>query len=420
MNAVSNTVPTIDAVLSSVEARAAAKSSGRWLIYGINMAPELTGIGKYTGEMAARLAARGHDVTVVTAYPYYPHWKLDPARPNWRWSTELWKGVRIIRCPIWVPNQPTAKTRILHLLSFTLSSAPAVLYAALRHRPETLFVVEPTSLAAPAGLLAARLAGAEAWLHVQDLELGAALNVGLIGHGRTARLAASLYRWTLSRFDRVTTLSNRMRKALSSFGRDERCIAIFPNWIQVEKYKAVDSSDLRAELGLALDAFIVLYSGAMGEKQGVESLLDVARLLENERRVRFILCGAGPARSRIEARHQEHHNVMLLDPQPEARFIQLLTMADCHVLPQKHGVTHFVMPSKLGPILATGKPVVAQAEEDCEVATAVGRHQVVPPEDTHSMAKAIRRLLYQSREADAGSNCSVQANVYPQSSAPSN
>src|SRR5690242_10666081 len=85
-------IPTIDSVLDSVEARAAASGrAGRWLLYGINFAPELTGIGKYTGEMAERLAARGHDVTVVTAYPYYPHWKLDPARPNWRWSTETWR-----------------------------------------------------------------------------------------------------------------------------------------------------------------------------------------------------------------------------------------------------------------------------------------------------------------------------------------
>ena len=152
-------LPTIDSVLGSLDARAASATGGRWLFYGLNFAPELTGIGKYTGEMAERLVRQGHAVTVVTAYPYYPHWRLDPARPNWRWSTETWRGVRVIRCPLWVPSRPAALTRILHLLSFALSSAPAVLYAALRHRPETLFVVEPTSFAAPMGLLAARLAG---------------------------------------------------------------------------------------------------------------------------------------------------------------------------------------------------------------------------------------------------------------------
>lgn len=386
-------LPTIDGVLESVDARAASKPAGRWLLYGINFAPELTGIGKYTGEMAARLVRQGHEVTVVTAYPYYPHWRLDPARPNWRWSTETWQGVRVIRCPLLVFAQPTAATRILHLLSFALSSAPAVLYAALRHRPETLFVVEPTSFAAPMGLAAARVARSEAWLHVQDLELGAALNVGLIGDGRLSRLARRLYGQILARFDRVTTLSNRMRTALASMGRPETRIGLFPNWVDVEKYRPVDASGLRAEFGIARDEFVVLYAGAMGEKQGVESLLDVARLLEQESRIRIVLCGAGPARAAIETRYAKHANVLLLDPQPEDRFLQLLSMADCHVLPQKQGVTHFVMPSKLGPMLASGKPIVAQAEEDCEVALVLeGRHHVVPPEAVGPLAAAIGAL----------------------------
>ena len=388
-------IPTLDNVLGSIEARAATGSAGRWLLYGINFAPELTGIGKYTGEMAERLVRQGHDVTVVTGYPYYPHWRLDPSRPNWRWSVEEWRGVRVIRCPLWVPGCLTTRTRILHLLSFALSSAPAVLYAALRHRPETLFVVEPTSLAAPVGLLAARLVCAEAWLHVQDLELGAAINLGLLGDGRVARQAKRLYRWVLSGFDRVTTLSGRMRTALSALGRDPNRIGLFPNWVDVDKYRPVDASALRAELGIAPDQFVALYSGAMGEKQGVESLLDVARLLESERSIRLVLCGAGPARRRIEARVAEHPNVLFLDPQSEDRFLQLLSLADCHLLPQRRGVTHFVMPSKLGPMLASGKPIVAQAEEDCEVTRALeGRHLVVAPEEVVPFAAAIKVCLH--------------------------
>jgi len=385
-------IPTLDLVLGSIDARAASGSAGRWLLYGLNFAPELTGIGKYTGEMAERLVHQGHEVTVVTGYPYYPHWRLDPGRPSWRWSVEHWRGVRVIRCPVWVPARPTAATRVLHLLSFALSSAPAVLYAALRRRPETLFVVEPTSLAAPVGLLAARLSRAEAWLHVQDLELGAAVNVGLLGDGPAARLARRLYARTLHAFDRVTTLSGRMRTALAALGRDPNRIGLFPNWVDVERYRPVDASALRAELGIARDEFVALYSGAMGEKQGVESLLDVARLLDADRSIRLVLCGAGPARSRIEARLAEHPNVLLLDPQPDERFVQLLSMADCHLLPQRHGVTHFVMPSKLGPMLASGRPIVAQAEEDCEVARALeGRHHVVPPEGVEPMAEAVVR-----------------------------
>lgn len=388
--------PNLDEALAEIDARA-AHGGGRWLLYGLNFAPELTGIGKYTGELAEHLARRGHSVTVVTGYPYYPHWRLDPHRPNWRWSVETWRGVRVIRCPLWVCRRPTAMKRILHLLSFALSSAPAVLYAALRHRPETLFVVEPTCLAAPVGLVAARLVRAEAWLHVQDLELGAALGVGLVGQGLTARVAQGLYGRLLARFDRVTTLSRRMRAALAALGRDTGRIGLFPNWVDAEHYRLVDARALRAELGLTPGQFVALYAGSMGEKQGVECLLDAARLLETDPAIRLVLCGAGPARARIEARLAAHPNVLLLDPQPEPRFLQLLSLADCHLLPQKRGITHFVMPSKLGPMLASGKPIVAQAEPGCEVALALaGPHRVVPPEEVAPLAAAVGSLARRS------------------------
>lgn len=264
-------------------------------------------------------------------------------------------------------------------------------------------MVEPTSFAAPMGLAAARLTGSEAWLHVQDLELGAALNVGLIGDGQLSLLARRIYGQMLARFDRVTTLSNRMRTALAAMGRAESRIGLFPNWVDAEKYRPVDASTMRAELRISMDEFVVLYAGAMGEKQGVESLLDVASLLEQDRNIRIVLCGAGPARVQIQARMSKHANVLLLEPQPEDRYIQLLSMANCHVLPQRKGVTHFVMPSKLGPMLASGKSIVAQADNECAVAhTLSGIGIVVPCEDSVATATAIASLALAAQTAPKG------------------
>jgi colanic acid biosynthesis glycosyl transferase WcaI len=84
------------------------------LLYGINFAPELTGIGKYTGELAAWLAARGHDVRVVTAPPYYPAWAVSPGYSGSAYRTEQWQGVHVVRCPLWVPRQPGGAKRRLH------------------------------------------------------------------------------------------------------------------------------------------------------------------------------------------------------------------------------------------------------------------------------------------------------------------
>jgi len=96
----------------------------RILIYGVNYAPELTGIGKYTGEMAEWMAGHGHDVRVVTVPPYYPEWKVRDGYSGWKYSHERLNGVKVWRCPLYVPANQSGLKRILHLVSFALSSLP--------------------------------------------------------------------------------------------------------------------------------------------------------------------------------------------------------------------------------------------------------------------------------------------------------
>ena len=117
------------------------------LIYGINYAPELTGIGKYSAEMAEWLAARGHSVSVVTAPPYYPQWRVHDGYRAGRYAREERAGVSVRRAPLWVPARPGGVKRLLHLASFALSSLPSLLRAA--GRPDVILVVEPARSARP-------------------------------------------------------------------------------------------------------------------------------------------------------------------------------------------------------------------------------------------------------------------------------
>ena len=159
------------------------------LIIGINFSPELTGIGKYTGELAEYLVEAGHEVRVITAPPYYPQWQVQDGYSSWRYRRERRRGIVIYRCPLWVPARPTGLKRILHLASFGLSSLPpAILLAGWR--PQVVLSIAPALLSAPAALLSARLAGAKAWLHIQDFELEAAVSLGLVPTGRDGKPAA--------------------------------------------------------------------------------------------------------------------------------------------------------------------------------------------------------------------------------------
>ena len=85
------------------------------LVYGINYSPEPTGIGKVTGDMCAWLAARGHEVEVITTAPHYPAWRVDDAYRGRQFVDDQIAGVRVLRAPVALPRSPqmTTKRRIV-------------------------------------------------------------------------------------------------------------------------------------------------------------------------------------------------------------------------------------------------------------------------------------------------------------------
>jgi colanic acid biosynthesis glycosyl transferase WcaI len=105
------------------------------LVQGINFAPDLIGIAKYTTEMCAALAARGHDVHIITAPPYYPNWAVPAPYSATRYGNETIENITVTRCPLYVPHNPTSLRRLVHHASFAATSALPTLYYARRLRP---------------------------------------------------------------------------------------------------------------------------------------------------------------------------------------------------------------------------------------------------------------------------------------------
>lgn len=366
----------------------------RILLVSANFAPEPVGIGKYSGEMAEWLAARGHEVRVVCAPPYYPAWRVDAA---WRWPPyrhDTWRGVRVWRAPLWVPSRPGGLRRVLHLASFAIASMPSL----LRHwawRPEVVMVVAPALLCAPMGWLTARATGARAWLHLQDFEVDVALKMGFLRSGAMRRLALGLESWLLRRFDTVSTISGRMHEHLLRKGVAPANAGRLPNWADVQAVRPLrGTSAYRAELGLPGGARVALFSGSWSAKQGLETVVQAARALAHRPDIVFVVCGQGALRADLEAAARELNNLRLLPLQPLERLGELLGLADAHLLPQSVEAEDLVLPSKLTNMLASGRPVIATCRAGTELAEVVSRCGVVaPPGDAASLARAIEALM---------------------------
>ena len=384
----------------------------RILIVGINYAPELTGIGKYSGEMAEWLAAAGHEVHIVTAPPYYPEWRVADGYAAWRYGKEVnlpqhrfdKKGGNLVvyRCPIWVPAQPSGLKRLLHLASFALSSLPVML-GQVFWRPHLILVIEPPLFCAPAAWMCARLSGAKAWLHVQDFEVDAAFELGILRALWLRGLVSKLESWLMRRFDRVSTISPNMVRRLIQKNVAQDKTVFFSNWVDIDAiFPLRTPSAMRQQLGIASARTVALYSGNMGEKQGLEIVLESAAKLVCEDNIQFILCGDGAVRQRLQQQYAGLPNVLWLPLQPLARLNDLLNMANIHLLPQRSGAEDLVMPSKLTGMLASGRPVVATASKGTQIAEALlDCGVVVEPDNVSQFSEAILQLA-----RDAG-KCAV-------------
>ena len=364
------------------------------LVLGINYAPERVGVAVYTTGMAEALAANGHEVQVIAGRPYYPGWRIMPGHSSWNFERRQENGVDVTRVPHYIPRKPTGLRRILHHFSFGITSLFPALWRALSWRPELVVTIAPALVAAPVGRLAGRLSGAHNWLHMQDFEVEAALATGLIPRGHAARLATWFELRMLRSFDTVSSISPHMCRRLIEKGLDAGQVVEFRNWADIEAVTPMDDpSPYREEWGITTP-HVALYSGNIANKQGLETVIEVARRLEGRQDLTFVICGEGPSSRELQRRAAGMRNVRFFDLQPRERLGELLNLATIHVLPQIAEAADLVLPSKLTNMLASGRPVVAMARNGTGLAREVeGAGLLVPPGDAEALAQALEQLM---------------------------
>ena len=359
----------------------------------LNYHPEEIGIGPYSTEMAASFAAAGASVSVSSGKPFYPAWRIDPTYAGHRPHDRVRDGVAIRHHHIYVPRKPGGLKRIFHHLSFAAGILPHVLRIAKRDRPDLIFMVAPSLIACPVGLYAARLSGARTWLHVQDFEVEAAFATGLLPVG-LQRLAAAFERAIISRCDRASSISPQMCAKLVEKGIAADRVVEFRNWSDISAIRPMATpSPYRAEFGITTP-YVALYSGNIANKQGIEILPGVARLLQHRTDLTFMICGDGPALANVKTAAIGLANVRFAPLQPRERLNELVALADIHLLPQLAAAADLVLPSKLTNMLASGRPVIAGAAQGTALANEVeGAGLVVQPDDPQAWADAIEALL---------------------------
>ncbi|MBW8683650.1 WcaI family glycosyltransferase [Chitinophaga rhizophila] len=394
--------------------------SKRLLLIGGNFSPEPTGIGKYNGEMIKWLAAGGYDCTVITSYPYYPEWKVQPPydkNKNW-YKKEVIESngqggkITIYRCPQLVPAKPTGKTRIMLDFSFAVSAFLKILQLLPKKKFDVVITVVPPFHLGLLAVLYKKFKGAKFFYHIQDMQIEAARDLNMIKSPKLIKMLFGLERYIFKNADMVSSISDgMMRKIQEKAGKD---IFFFPNWVDVNLFHPIENRvQLKTEYGFDVNDKIVLYSGAIGEKQGLEAILKTAETLKADKNLKFLICGSGPYKEKLkgDAEAMGLSNVIFFPLQPFEKFNHFLNMADVHLVIQKGNASDLVMPSKLTTILAVGGLALITANDGTSLHDLVKKYNMgilVKAEDQQALTDGVIRAM-QDNAAEIARNGRVYA-----------
>ena len=347
--------------------------------------PEDTSTAYFLTHIAESLAA-AFEVHVICGFPARAHRSL-AAEPVQRRN-----GVQIERCRSTRFDHLTLPLRALNALSISAS----IFWRCLRRfrRDDLVLVVTNPPLLPFAVLTATRLRGAPCLLLVHDVYPEVLVASGLLRPGWKvavlARFSRGLYRGCV----RIVVLGRDMQELVrQKLDAGQHKVTVIPNWADIDEIRprARGQNQLLRQLGLS-ERFVVQYSGNMGRTHGLETLVEAARLVRDDRSFHFLLIGGGAKRSWLESAAEGLANVTVLPFRPRPELCDSLNACDVTVISFVAGMSGVSVPSRMYNALAAGKPIVAVADAGMEIARLIreeGLGWVVPPGRPEALAAAL-------------------------------
>lgn len=366
------------------------------LFLSINYYPEFTGTGKYTHELAHALTTdHDIDIEVISAAPHYPYWKVFDGYTNLGWSKSLEQGVTVYRSPCYIPATPSGLKRSLMEFTFILFAFPLSLYLACVKKYDAVVVISPSIFTFFLSLPHKLFRRSKIITHIQDLQVDMAVKTGQIRNPLSVKLLYRLERLILNSSDYLSTITNGMKEKLLAKLSHHRPIQIIPNWAS-ELSNSNKSIEHIIPNALYADKFVCLYTGAMGQKQGLEILIETAKKLQTTDTV-FIIVGDGSAKAELihACEQQKLKNIHFFAPVEFDYLPEVLSIASLCLVIQKEDVADYVMPSKVTNYLQAYKPVLATCKPNTELYDLIHTEGVgvtVDPGCADQMAERILQL----------------------------
>jgi colanic acid biosynthesis glycosyl transferase WcaI len=360
--------------------------------------PEPVGTGRLLAELA-RFLAEAPRKTRVSAFAGRRQFRGgDNALP----PGEVWRGVAIRRASVPTVNRAKPIRRLGADLIFTLKAATE----ALRHRVDVNLVVTNPSLLPLACLVDKVIRGTPYVYVIHDLFPDVAVAVGVVKGGSPMdRVARHAQRTFLHNAASVVVLGRCMAATLGErYGLPQNKIEVIPNFPTLARVPTrEDRERYRARHGWA--GFICVYSGNLGQFQDFDTLLQAAKILQDDPEgIKFVFAGSGARREYVEQKASDLglKNVIFSQFVPDEDFPDLLAASDAALITLERGAEGLGVPSKFYNLIAVGLPIVAVMGGATEISYVIEESDcgfVVPQGEPRHLAETIRHLARHPEDA---------------------
>ncbi len=328
--------------------------------------------------------AKDFDVTVVTG-------RLSEVDVPAGVSVE--DGVTVIRVRSTAFERRRLPLRAVNYLTYFLMSGRA---AFGRRKPDVVLCMTDPPFIANLGLLVARAHRAPLVVVSQDVFPEVAVELGRLQNPTVVWLLRKTIEFYLRRADRVVAIGETMRVRLNAKGAPAERLRVIPNWVDTHALEPVARVNEWSHANDLDDRFVVMHSGNIGHAQNLDALIQAGSFMRDLDRLTIALIGGGARRAELAelAERLDVTAVRFMPYQPRELLSQSLSSADIHVVGLAHGLSGYVVPSRLYGIMSVGRPVIVAADADSETAHVVeqaGCGIVVPPNDPPELARAIRK-----------------------------
>jgi len=358
--------------------------------------PEIGATQTRAYEMASNFVRLGHSVTMLTEIPNHPSGVIPPEYRRKLYAKSLLSGIEVIR--VWVYATPVKnfRKRVFFYFSYLVNAIIAGMLLA-KGTYDIVFASSPPLLVGWAGLVLSRWKKSPFVFEVRDLWPESAIKLGELSNRLAIMGATWIEEASYKEAKKIIVVTNGIREHLIERGVPIEKIEVIPNGSNTEiiKFSPDGRERIRRQLGLD-EKFVAIYAGIHGVAQGLETVIEAARMMRDRSDVLFLFVGEGPQKSRLQSLASGYNlsNVIFLPEQPQEVISEYLSAGDVALVPlRKVDLFKNALPSKIFDAWACERPVLLGVEGEAKyVLEKAGGGLFIPPENPREMVSALQKL----------------------------